>query len=457
LCGFATLLGCLTFCLSSLGQTLDTSAYDDYAGHYKRSETIVMTVSRNGDRLMGQTTGQGPLELSPKNRTDYVVKQAAAQITFVVDARGHATGLTMYQGGIEIYAPRIDEKLAAEIEQRTRQRQDALNAHIQSRAPMSGSEAALRRLFTGLLDGNPDYSEMEPRFADATRRQLVQLQAGARNLGPIRSINFLRVTPWGMDAYSVEHEHGSSSAQIMLSSSGVIQSAGLIREAPAASGARKAEQGPYRTTDEIAFGSRNLRIFRPDNLDRMARTDKLPVVVWGNGGCTFDNPYYADVLSTIASHGFVVITTTGLPWDGMGEREATVGDLRSAIDWAGRENARSGSPLSGRMQTERVAVMGQSCGGGLALELGADPRVATIGVFNFGITTDVLKQLHGPVLLINGHKTDFMMEASKATFDAISDLPVFYGALHGVGHMGTVSQPGGGEFAESLRAGPGGS
>ncbi len=104
--------------------------------------------------------------------------------------------------------------------------------------------------------------------------------------------------------------------------------------------------------------------------------------------------------------------------------------------------------------------MGQSCGGFLALALGADPRVGTIGVFNSGVqerspdappttlpTTDALKQLHGPVLLINGHERDFMMARSKATYDAIENLPAFYGARHGAGHTATAYHPGGGEFA----------
>jgi hypothetical protein len=171
------------------------------------------------------------------------------------------------------------------------------------------------------------------------------------------------------------------------------------------------------------------------------------VVVWGNGGCTFDAPVYTDLLTTIASHGFLVITTAGRPQVGAAGREATASDLKAAIDWAVRENARPGSPLKGKIATKRVAVMGQSCGGELAIELGADPRVTTIGVFNYGTSDDTLKKLHGPVLLINGHTTDFMMAPSKAAYDAIGNLPVFYGALHGVGHIGTVTQPGGGEFA----------
>jgi hypothetical protein len=96
----------------------------------------------------------------------------------------------------------------------------------------------------------------------------------------------------------------------------------------------------------------------------------------------------------------------------------------------------------------------------LAIMLGADPRVGTIGVFNSGVqprdpdappssfpTPEALSKLHGPVLLINGHERDFMMERSRATYDAIETLPAFYGARHGAGHTATAYHPGGGEFA----------
>src|SRR5581483_5345530 len=141
-------------------------------------------------------------------------------------------------------------------------------------------------------------------------------------------------------------------------------------------------------------------------------------------------------------------------------RQATADDLRSAIDWADKENKRDGSPLKGKIATDKVAVMGQSCGGFLSIALGADPRVKTIGVFNSGVQnaapggpgspqpgSDALPKLHGPVLLINGSDPDFMMAASAATFDMINHVPAFYGARHNAGHTATVFHPGGGEFA----------
>lgn len=224
----------------------------------------------------------------------------------------------------------------------------------------------------------------------------------------------------------------------------------MIATALPEEGAPKAEPGPYQVTAEPAFGAPGLRTFRPATLDPFPTRDTLPVVVWGNGGCAIDNPRYAGFLSTIASHGFLVVTTAGTGQEGAARRRATADDLKAAIDWAERENARAGSPLNGKIETKRVAVMGQSCGGILSITLGADPRVGTIGVFNSGVQADntgALAKLHGPVLLINGHERDFMMAASKATYDAIEHLPVFYGARHGAGHTATAYHPGGGEFA----------
>lgn len=223
-------------------------------------------------------------------------------------------------------------------------------------------------------------------------------------------------------------------------------------------GAPLAVAGPYTVTSESAFGTPGFVVYRPAALEAFPQNDSLPVMVWGNGGCAIDSTRYGGFLSTIASHGFVVLST--VPQEGAERRSANADDMRAAIDWAAKENARSGSPLLGKIALDKVAVMGQSCGGFLSIALGADPRVKTIGVFNSGVQeaaagavtstqpgADALPKLHGPVLLINGHEPDFMMAASAATFDKINHVPAFYGARHNAGHTATVFHPGGGEFA----------
>ena len=223
-------------------------------------------------------------------------------------------------------------------------------------------------------------------------------------------------------------------------------------------GAPLAQPGPYEVVSEGAFGSAGHILFRPAELDAFPARDNLPLMVWGNGGCAIDGSRYGEFLGTIASHGFLVMTTTEV--EGEAPRQGNAGDMLAAIAWAETENERSGSALEGKVDLNHIAAMGQSCGGFLSVTLGTDPRVGTIGVFNSGVqppdpdgqsspfpTTDSLSLLHGPVLLINGHEVDFMMEASHANFEQINHVPVFYGARHDAGHTATVFHPGGGEYA----------
>lgn len=222
----------------------------------------------------------------------------------------------------------------------------------------------------------------------------------------------------------------------------------MIATALPLEGAPLAVPGPYTVTSGQAFGSAGHVVYHPADLTAFPGKDTLPVMVWGNGGCAINSTRYGGFLTTIASHGFVVLATAAQP--GAQGGRATADNLRAAIAWAEAENARAGSPLNGRIALDRIAVMGQSCGGFMALELGADPRVDTIGVFNSGVqggNMEGLSRLHGPVLLINGHERDFLMASSLATYEAIEKLPAFYGARHNAGHTATVDHPGGGEFA----------
>jgi hypothetical protein len=254
-----------------------------------------------------------------------------------------------------------------------------------------------------------------------------------------------------------------AAAAVLFTGIGVClaQPPGITREMIARAlpleGAPKAEPGPYQVTSEAAFGSAGLHVYRPATLDAFPKKDTLPVMVWGNGGCAIDSTHFSGFLTTIASHGILVVGTVAE--EGAARRQETADDMRTAIDWVGKENERDGSPLKGKIAVDKVAVMGTSCGGFLSLALGADPRVKTIGVFNSGVQNaapggrspqpgpDALAKLHEPVLLLNGSDPDFLMPASLATFEGINNLPVFYGARHNAGHSATYFHPGGGEFA----------
>jgi hypothetical protein len=261
-----------------------------------------------------------------------------------------------------------------------------------------------------------------------------------------------------------------AAAAVLLTCAGacLAQPPGITREMIARAlpleGAPLAEPGPYQVTSEPAFDSPGLQVYRPTALDAFPAKDTLPVMVWGNGGCGIDSKTFSGFISTIVSHGVLVVST--VPQEGAARRQETADDMRAAIDWAEKENIRAGSPLNGKIAVDKVAAMGTSCGGFLSIALGADPRVKSIGVFNSGVqtppagqagagrggaspqpTADALPKLHGPVLLLNGGEPDFLMGASAATFEAINHVPAFYGSRHNAGHSATYFHPGGGEFA----------
>src|ERR1700760_1398054 len=83
----------------------------------------------------------------------------------------------------------------------------------------------------------------------------------------------------------------------------------MISRALPLEGAPKAEPGPYQVTSEPAFGSPGLHLYRPATLEAFPAKDVLPVMVWGNGGCGIDSGHFSGFLTTIASHGILVIGT----------------------------------------------------------------------------------------------------------------------------------------------------
>jgi hypothetical protein len=219
-------------------------------------------------------------------------------------------------------------------------------------------------------------------------------------------------------------------------------------------GAPLAVPGPYQVTQEAAFDNPGFIVFRPVNLGAFPSQDRMPLLVWGNGGCNIDGRSYGGILSTIASYGFIAMATLPVePEEGEeARRNATAEDMINAIDWAEQEAIREGSHLRGKIDIGQISAMGVSCGGfRMAAVAGLDPRVDSVGLLNTGVSdTSELAGLHGPVLIINGGEVDFMYDTARENFEAINHVPVFLGARENAGHSATYPHPGGGEFANVI-------
>lgn len=210
-------------------------------------------------------------------------------------------------------------------------------------------------------------------------------------------------------------------------------------------------------------------IFRPQDIQHFNGKKTLPLVIWGNGAC-FDSPFeHVNFLNEIASQGFMVIAIGTMP-RASGEQNkerSTSAKLTAAIDWAFAQNTNKNSAYFKKLNTNKIALAGMSCGGLQALEVAGDPRITTLIVANSGIFIEPLrgnampmmpqldktqlKKIHTPTLYLLGGPSDIAYKNGMDDVEKINHVPVFVANLD-VGHGGTYAQPFGGEYGKVATA-----
>ncbi|MGO8817000.1 MAG: serine hydrolase [Terriglobia bacterium] len=87
--------------------TVDPKVFDGYVGKYQLAPNFILTITREGDQLFAQATGQPKFQIFPESQRDFFLKVVDAQITFETDSSGRATSLTLHQNGANMPAKRI--------------------------------------------------------------------------------------------------------------------------------------------------------------------------------------------------------------------------------------------------------------------------------------------------------------------------------------------------------------
>jgi hypothetical protein len=88
---------------------VDAKVLEGLTGRYELAPGFILTVTREGNRLMTQATGQSKVEVFAESPTEFFLKVTDAQLTFQTDESGRATGLVLHQGGRNIPAKRIGD------------------------------------------------------------------------------------------------------------------------------------------------------------------------------------------------------------------------------------------------------------------------------------------------------------------------------------------------------------
>jgi dienelactone hydrolase len=247
--------------------------------------------------------------------------------------------------------------------------------------------------------------------------------------------------------------------------------------------------GPYKAIMATDPGLPAHVLYYPKNI---ARSGKLPIVAFGNGACINAGNRFRYFLTEIASHGYLVAANGVMASDKLevGPQEnpavrapgspppppptpeqraanarrapgtTTKEQLIETIDWAGRENGRKGSPFYHRLDTSRIAVMGQSCGGVQALNVAGDPRITTLMIWSSGVgmipnnPTDpsaVLGTIHTPIAYVHGdalHDVAYNASIDNVRRLSARKIPVFGAWQDNMTHLGTYGQENGGFFAK---------
>jgi serine-type D-Ala-D-Ala carboxypeptidase/endopeptidase len=86
---------------------LAPGVFDAYLGRYEFTPGVALTMSRQGDRMFTQMTGQSRLEILPESETEFFLKGVDAQLTFEKDSQDHVTDVILHQNGLDQTAKRI--------------------------------------------------------------------------------------------------------------------------------------------------------------------------------------------------------------------------------------------------------------------------------------------------------------------------------------------------------------
>jgi len=92
---------------------LDTKTLDGHVGFYQLNDRTVMTITRTGEQLNAQMTGQPAQPIYARSNTEFSYKDA--EISFITNPDGQTTSLILRKYGVNMLMKRIDAATAQQI------------------------------------------------------------------------------------------------------------------------------------------------------------------------------------------------------------------------------------------------------------------------------------------------------------------------------------------------------
>jgi len=87
---------------------VDESVLELYIGKYELAPGFILTVTKEGNQLKAQATGQPQFPIFPKSKNIFFLKVVEAQLTFNSDENGKVISATLLQGGREMTGEKLE-------------------------------------------------------------------------------------------------------------------------------------------------------------------------------------------------------------------------------------------------------------------------------------------------------------------------------------------------------------
>jgi hypothetical protein len=197
-------------------------ALNRYVGQFQMGVGSVLTVTRRGDQLFAQESGQPKLELIAAGPDEFVGPLGNARLSYK-SGDGLAAEVMVREAGISVRGARVDPATASELEATFQRRMAAAPDHFREQSPMPGGEAALIRTIEALRGDALNEQDMSPRLSDKLRRQVPTFHASLAALGDVKQVVFRGVGPGGYDVYGVKFAGGSADFRIYVAADGRLE------------------------------------------------------------------------------------------------------------------------------------------------------------------------------------------------------------------------------------------
>jgi CubicO group peptidase (beta-lactamase class C family) len=80
--------------------TVADTVLQKYTGKYELAQGFILTITRDGNSLFGQGTGQGKVQLFAESSSKFFLKVVDAEVEFIKDEKGRVIKAILYQNGI---------------------------------------------------------------------------------------------------------------------------------------------------------------------------------------------------------------------------------------------------------------------------------------------------------------------------------------------------------------------